>query len=418
MLAGWLPVVTAVAEPAPSPRAAEEPQPVAPPRIVAAAPNTEVEAVHSTDRPAALSAKELAAGWLRLFDGHSLFGWQAGSDVDWRVVDGAITATAGERGLLYTSSVFADYELDLEFRAEPGTNSGVFLRTPPVPTDPRRDCYELNIAPEDNPFPTGSFVGRQRVQSSVDDGRWHRFQVRAEGGRFQVRLDGREVLDYTDPAPLARGHIGLQFNEGRIAFRDVKLRPLGLAPIFNGRDLTGWRIYPDKTAEFSVTPEGELKVVNGNGQLESEGQWADFVLDLEILVDGPHLNSGIFFRSIPGEFWQGYESQIHNGYHDGDRTRPIDCGTGGFYRRQDARRVVADDHKWFRMTLVVAGPQMATWIDGYQVSDWTDTRAADENPRRGLRLAAGTLSIQAHDPTTNLRFRRIRLAAFPPAETE
>ena len=66
------------------------------------------------------------------------------------------------------------------------------------------------------------------------------------------------------------------------------------------------------------------------------------------------LNSGIFFRNIPGEFWQGYESQIQNGYF-GDRTKPVDFGTGAFYRRQKARKVVSDDFKWFHKTLVVAG---------------------------------------------------------------
>src|SRR6185295_18699922 len=120
-------------------------------------------------------------------------------------------------------------------------------------------------------------------------------------------------------------------------------------------DLTGWTVYPDKLSVFSVTPEGELNVKNGNGQLESQGQFADFVLQLEIISNGRELNSGIFFRSIPGEFWQGYESQIHNGFLGDDRTKPKDCGTGGFYRRQNARKVVSNDREWFHETLVVSG---------------------------------------------------------------
>jgi hypothetical protein len=99
--------------------------------------------------------------------------------------------------------------------------------------------------------------------------------------------------------------------------------------IFNGRNLTGWHVTPGHQSEFSVTNEGYLRVVNGSGELESEGRYDDFALQLEVIVGGEHLNSGIFFRSIPGKFWQGYESQIQNGYEDGDRTIPSDYGTGG-----------------------------------------------------------------------------------------
>jgi len=154
-------------------------------------------------------------------------------------------------------------------------------------------------------------------------------------------------------------------------------------------------------------------VKNGRGMLESEGQYADFTLQLECFVNGKGLNSGVFFRCIPGDIMNGYECQIHNGYLGGDRTRPEDCGTGGFFRRQDARRVVADDFTWFSLTLHVDDRHMAAWVNGYQVSDWSDTREPNENPRRGLRLEAGTLQIQGHDPTTDFNFRNLRIAEIP-----
>jgi hypothetical protein len=109
----------------------------------------------------------------------------------------------------------------------------------------------------------------------------------------------------------------------------------------------------------------------------------------------------------------GYELQVQNGYKDGDRTKPIDCGTGGFYRRQDARLVASDDFAWTNMTLVASGPHMAAWVNGIQVSDWTDKRPADPNPRKGLRLEQGTLIIQGHDPTTDLSFKNLNAAELP-----
>lgn len=375
-----------------------------------------VSNVLAEEKPNTLSAEELNDGWILLFDGETTYGWQANSDANWKVADGVISVDSGTKGLLNTTTPLGDYELKVDFRAPHGTNSGLFLRTPLEPKDPAQDCYELNIADESvSPFPTGSFVDREKATGTHDTTAWRTFTVKAEGGHFTVAIDGEQVLDYQDPQPLGRGYLGLQFNQGKVEFRNVKLKPLGLKSIFNGKDLAGWKVFPDKASKFSVTPEGWLNVKNGNGQLESELQVADFVLQTEVFSNGVFLNSGIFFRNIPGEFWQGYESQIQNG-HFGDRTKPIDFGTGAFYRRQKARKVVSDDFKWFHKTLIVAGDHMATWINGYQVSDWTDTREPNDNARNGKRLAAGTLAIQGHDPKTDLSFRNIKLGEMPPRE--
>jgi len=357
-----------------------------------------------------LTAEELAQGWILLFDGDTLFGWKAASDANWEAAGGVISVSQGEPGLLVTTSQFGDYVLKVDFRSAPGTNSGVFLRTSPQPADVTSKCYELNIAGPDNPYPTGSFVQRQRCQGDHQSADWQTFEVTAQRGRFLVKLDGQLVLDYTDPKPLGRGFIGLQFNSGKVEFRNVKLKPLGLKSIFNGKDLAGWKTYPEMKSKFSVTPEGWLNVKDGRGQLETRDLYADFTLQLEVFVNGQALNSGIFFRSIPGDPMNGYECQIQNGYLDGDRSKPQDCGTGGIFRRQNARKVVANDFEWFHITLHADDKHMAAWVNGYQVSDWTDNRPPDENPRKGLRLEPGTIIIQGHDPTTDLSFRNLRIA--------
>ncbi|HET6880068.1 MAG TPA: DUF1080 domain-containing protein [Pirellulales bacterium] len=362
-----------------------------------------------------LSPEELVEGWVLLFDGETLFGWQANNQANWRVTDGAIAVSQGDQGLLTTTSEFADYQLKLHFRADKSTNSGIFLRTPAKPTDPASDCYELNVAADDNPFPTGGFVKRQKSEGGHTTGQWQLYDITAEGGHFTVKLDGRLVLDYTDPSPVRRGFIGLQLNQGPVAFRNIKLRPLGLKDVFNGRDLSGWKEYPGtkNKSEFSVTPTGDLNVKNGPGQLETESRYGDFVLQLEAFVNGRNLNSGIFFRSIPGDWWMGYESQIHNGYSDDDRTRPLDFGTGAIYRRQKARKVVSNDFEWFYKTIVASGNHVAVWVNGQQVTDWTDNRAPNENPREGQRTEPGAIIIQGHDPTTDISFRHLRAAEMP-----
>ena len=367
--------------------------------------------------PLPLSDAELVDGWIRLFDGSTLFGWQATTDANWQVVDGAITVSKGDKGLLCTTTAFSNYVLSVEFRSAKGTNSGIFLQTAPTPKDPAHDCYELNIADADNPFPTGSLVKRQKVNGSFDSTDWQRYEVTVLGDSVTVVLDGQEVLQYQDTKPLQRGVIGLQLNEGLVAFRDIKLKPLKLASLFNGKDLQGWKSYPEMASKFTVNDQGWLNVQDGRGQLETDQLLSDFVLQLECITHAANLNSGIFFRCIPGDVMMGYECQIHNGVENQDATKPKDCGTGGFFRRQDARRVVAEDLKWFHQTLIVNGPHMAAWVNGYQVSDWTDTRPAHENPRKGLRREAGTIMIQGHDPTTNISFRNLMAAESPTRST-
>lgn len=161
-----------------------------------------------------------------LFDGRSLDGWVAASEVDWTVRDGAIVASEGEMGLLHTRETFGDFELRLEFRAAPGTNSGIFFRSVPQPTDPTVDCLELNIAPSTHPFPTGSLVGRARAEAQPRGPGWHRLELRAVGSRVEVRIDRRAVLEFDEAHEPSVGVLGLQFNQGEIEFRDIRIRRL------------------------------------------------------------------------------------------------------------------------------------------------------------------------------------------------
>jgi len=376
-------------------------------------------ATSSAAEPNTLTGAELDAGWILLFDGESLFGWRASSDVDWSVQDGAIHASEGEKGLLCTTAQWGNFELKLQFRSALGTNSGVFLRTPPKLVDDHHRFYEVNIADQDSSdFPTGSIVGRAKGAAVSDSEDWQTMDITADGGRITVKIDGRRTIDYNDPRPLGRGYIGLQFNQGAVAFRDIKLRPLRIEPIFNGRNLDGWHMIerfrggkPTKM-EVEVTEDGAMRVTNGPGAIETDEQWEDFVMQLQIFSAGEELNSGVFFRTIPGEDWAGYESQIHNGTV-GDTDQPNNCGTGGIWKRQDARRIVAEDYEWFHKTINMVDRHIAVWVEGIQVSDFTDRREPAENPRQGYRAAAGTIQFQGHDPTTDLRFRAIEIGEVP-----
>ena len=381
-------------------------------------PSLEVQSPSGTNW---LTRDEIADGWIRLFDGQTLFGWKSNGKLPWSVKDGILTADsrdAADQGLLVTTTRFADYELRCDYRVEKGGNSGIFLRTPTNPTDPAVDCYELNMCDSKPAYATASLVKRaEPTKPILGDGEWHTFHVRLEGPHIVVQFDGEQVLDYTDntETPLKTGSIGLQMNGGQIEFRNVFLKPLGTEPLFDGQSLEGWHVVPGSKSEFTVD-DGTIHVVNGRGFLETDKTAANFVLQFDAITNGDKLNSGVFFRALQGTEAapsHGYEFQIHNGFKDGDRTKPDDHGTGAIFKRVSARRVVSSDREWLSATLIADGPHFSTWVNGIQVVDWTDERPENENPREGLRLSAGHFSLQGHDPTTDLAFRRLRLVETP-----
>ena len=385
--------------------------------VLAALPTLLLTAQRASPAVNELAPTEITDGWILLFDGATSFGWAPRGDARWDIKDGVIANQPDTgAGMFSTTTEFADFELRLEFWIDDTANSGVFLRCPTEGDVTAANAIEVNIFDPHEQWPTGSLNGVQRAKGTPKTaGKWNTYHLTAEGARITVRLNGETVTEATDPR-FQRGTICLQqFNgKGQVKFRDIKLRPLGLKSIFNGKDLSGWTVLPDHKSVFSVTPEGWLNVKNGNGDLQSAGRYGDFVFQLDIISNGTHLNSGIFFRAMPGQFWSGYESQIRNQWEGEDRTKPVDYGTGGVYNRQPARRVVSSDREWFTKTIIATGRHIAVWVNGFQVSDFLDRRPPNENARQGYRDKPGVLSIQGHDPTTDLSFRNLRVAELPP----
>jgi 3-keto-disaccharide hydrolase len=317
-------------------------------------------------KPNTLTPKEIADGWILLFDGETTFGWATEGDV--QVKDGALVLGGGRLGNAQTRASMFPFTL--------------------------------------------------QVQASADGSAWTDYDatVTPDGA---VAARGSLPAEITISRPLDR-RIGMSVATGKVAYvRSIKVRPDGMTPLFNGKDLSGWKEFQptrDKkvASKFTVTKEGWLNVKDGPGDLQTEGQWADFVAQFECISNGKHLNSGLFFRCIPDQYQNGYEAQIRNQWEGDDRTKPVDFGTGAIYRRQKARKVVSTDGEWFTMTVAAHSRHIATWVNGYQVTDWTDDRKEDENARNGFKKGKGALSIQGHDPTTDLSFRNIRIQSLDP----
>lgn len=354
-------------------------------------------------KPNTLTPKEIADGWILLFDGETTFGWELegvkeGKKPEVGAKDGVLTLS-GKGGSIRFRSQFHLFEFSGEYHTST-EDSFLTLR----PHGPQTDIGLITDLVKTNGTEWRKFSAFQTSKEIV---------IRT-GLPRDSRIDGAGFI--------ASHRVDLGFRlpaktEGRIDLRNLKVRPLDSKPIFTGKNLDGWKVNaadPKRMAsKWEVTKDGELSVKNGPGDLVIEKEFDNFVLQFECKTLGKALNSGIFFRCIPGQYQNGYEAQIQNAYKDNDRTKPVDFGTGAIYRRVPARKVVSNDNEWFTMTVVADGKHISTWVNGYQTVDWTDDRKENDNPRQGYRAAKGPLSIQGHDPTTDILFRNIRIAPLP-----
>ncbi len=88
----------------------------------------------------------------------------------------------------------------------------------------------------------------------------------------------------------------------------------------------------------------------------------------------------------------------------------VECRDGGDLPACFGPAGDSKDNEWCTTTLVANGNRMAVWVNGCAVVDWEDTRKPDERIRgRGQRTKAGHISLQGHDPTTDVSFRNIQV---------
>lgn len=183
-------------------------------------------------------------GYTQLFDGTSLDGWkQAGPGSFELNGDGTMTSQGGMGLLWYGQKEFGSYSLKADWKmsgADGDDNSGVFVGFP-ASDDPNSavdNGYEIQIDATDvDEKTTGSVYGFQSADLASRDaalnppGEWNSYELRVEGERLRIYLNGELINDFTNEDParsLTDGYIGLQ-NHGdgdEVSFRDVRIKEL------------------------------------------------------------------------------------------------------------------------------------------------------------------------------------------------
>ena len=182
--------------------------------------------------------------WVSLFDGKDLSGWKNNGSEKWVVDDGAILgeSTVGKYGYLTTEKTYRDFNLRLRFKCETDGNSGVFTRsriTGESPkTGPDIEGMQVEVDPTRHTGGLYESGGRGWVALPTPEGEraikprdWNDLEIRAQGNHFTTRLNGVQIVDFTDPAPkFTEGVIGLQLHTGggvKIRFKDIYIQELG-----------------------------------------------------------------------------------------------------------------------------------------------------------------------------------------------
>ena len=204
-----------------------------------------------------LGQAEKDDGWLLLFNGKDLDGWQTSSKKASKVpVEEASINPHGCGGyMMIHEKTWSDFILALDFKISKGCNSGVFVRTHPLEPRPGKDVgfNGIEIAIDDTK--TAGFVDTGAIYDLVKPsknamkpvGEWNHMVITCDGPKISVELNGETVTrmnldEWTDanqrPDGSAHkfdvaykdhprfGYIGLQDHGSACWYKNIKLKPL------------------------------------------------------------------------------------------------------------------------------------------------------------------------------------------------
>ena len=197
----------------------------------------------------------LKDGFVPLFNGKDLSGWkglvkdppsrsrmspdelrkeqQAADEAmrrHWRIIDGTLVFD-GRGESLCTAEDFDDFELFVDWKIEPGGDSGIYLRG-----SPQVQIWDPAQWPEGSGALYNNKNGPAKPLLVADNpvGEWNTFEIRMAGDRVTVHLNGALVVDDVvmenywerDKPIYPRGQIELQAHSTPLYFKSIYIREL------------------------------------------------------------------------------------------------------------------------------------------------------------------------------------------------
>jgi hypothetical protein len=194
---------------------------------------------------AGLWPKEAKDGFVSLFDGKTLNGWQ-GDVKGYAAENGAMVCKPG--GNIFTAKQYANFVLRFEFKLPPAGNNGVGIRTP-LKGNAAYAGMEIQILDDGHPSyknlqpyqAHGSVYGVVPAKRGFlkPVGQWNQEEIVADGSRIKVTLNGTVITDADlskiDQTPdhkkhpglhNAKGYVGWLGHGAPVAFRNVRIKTL------------------------------------------------------------------------------------------------------------------------------------------------------------------------------------------------
>ena len=147
---------------------------------------------------------------LPLFDGKSLAGWKPSKNSPegaFKVVDGVLQVRGGQGHLFFVGAdgqaSFKDFDFKAKVKTYPGANSGLYFHTAYQDKGWPSQGYECQVnATHADKKKTGGLYAVQDVMdvAPAPDGEWFDYRIRVQGKRVQVWINGKQTVDFTEPA--------------------------------------------------------------------------------------------------------------------------------------------------------------------------------------------------------------------------
>ncbi len=185
-------------------------------------------------------------GWISLFDGKTLKGWKVGTNAStFKVEDGKIVAHGPTAHLFYVGDVqnhnFKNFEFKADVMTTPGSNSGMYFGTQYQEEGWPSQGYEVQVNNSHTDWRrTGSLYAIKDVKEQyAKDNEWFTQRIIVKGKHVTVKVDGKTVVDYTEPENpdrdkgnagrvIASGTFALQGHDpkSKVYYKNIMVKPL------------------------------------------------------------------------------------------------------------------------------------------------------------------------------------------------
>jgi len=186
----------------------------------------------------------------------------------------------------------------------------------------------------------------------------------------------------------------------------------GLKPMFNGKDLTGWKTtgnwIVEKGGIVALHPRpGEHGWQRYDAYLTTERKYRDFILDLEFKI-AKGGNSGVFLRvgDPTSQVNSGFEVQILD-THGKKNITAHDCG-GVIGTAVPSKNMARPAGEWNRYVITCAGNHLEVEFNGEKIIDLDLSKSGLKD-----RPPEGYIGFQ--DEAKLVYYRNVRIKELKPA---